>query len=82
MKASIWPHTHGDTFLALRYRTNEAGDVVPALVAVNADGSERDFGCLVDVRDGGGHLEFCRLPVIATDLGFVRDGERVQVTDV
>jgi len=73
MTTSIWPETHGTLILDLRYRRNDDGNFVPALVAVDKDGKERTLGKVVEVRDGGGHVELHR-GLIAEDIGFDRNG--------
>jgi hypothetical protein len=78
MTVSIWPETHGDVILDLRYRRNEDGNMVPALVAVDAEGKELSFGRIVEVRDGGGHVELFRV-LMSSTIGFDRDGEVVKI---
>lgn len=77
MKVSIWPCTDGDLILDLRY-TQSDGNTVPCLVAVDNTGKPRSLGKIVEVRDGGGHVELFRFTV-ASDIGFDRDGEQVAV---
>ena len=78
MTVSIWPETHGDVILDLRYRKNEDGNLVPALVAVDSEGKELFFGRIVEVRDGGGHVELFRV-LMSDTIGFDRDGEVVKI---
>lgn len=78
MTVSIWPETHGDVILDLRYRKNEDGNLVPALVAVDSEGKELFFGRIVEVRDGGGHVELFRV-LMSDTIGFDRDGDVVKL---
>ncbi len=57
MTVSIWPEIWGDVILDFRYRKNGDGNVVPTLTKVDNTGNEVQFGNLVEIRDGGGHLE-------------------------
>lgn len=66
MTASIFPDTFGDVILKFTYRksTDSAAAVRPALVQVDKDGKELGpFGLVLEVRDGGGHLELFRFPI-------------------
>lgn len=57
MTVCIWPETWADTVLDFRYRRNVDGNIVPTLVKVDNTGAEVQFGNLVEIRGGGGHLE-------------------------
>ena len=74
MTTSIFPNTSGDVILDLRNVLSD-GVLRPALVAVNADGSERALGKIVEVRDGGGHVELTRF-LVASEIGFSRNANQ------
>lgn len=74
MKTVIFPRTDGDLILDLREVLSD-GVLRPALVAVNADGSERTLGKIIEVRDGGGHVELFRMS-IAAEIGFDRNANQ------
>jgi hypothetical protein len=68
MTTTIWPNTSGDVVLDLREVLSD-GVLRPALVAVDESGAELPFGKIVEVRDGGGHVELTRF-LVAHDIGF------------
>lgn len=80
MKIVIYPRTDGDIILDLREVLSD-GVLRPAVVAVNADGSEQVLGKLLEARDGGGHAEMFRFTITA-DVGFDRDPSgKIQIHD-
>lgn len=71
MKTVIWPRADGDLILDLR-QIQRDGNLIVALVAVDATGKERTFGEVVEIRDGGGHVELHRI-LLNADIGFDRN---------
>lgn len=71
MKTVIWPRTDGDLILDFR-EVQSDGNTLPALVAVDSTGTIRSLGKIIEVRDGGGHVELTRF-VVDGALGFSRN---------
>lgn len=74
MTASIFPDTTGDIILNFAQKAahnNEVEGDVPTLFACDADGNEKPFGRLFEVRDGGGHLEAKGFHLSQESTGFV-----------
>jgi hypothetical protein len=68
MTTSVYPETWGDLILDLRYIISD-GVLRPAVVAVDKNGKQLSQGRIVEVRDGGGHVELFRF-IIADTIGF------------
>lgn len=66
MTTSIWPRTDGDVILDLRLFLRD-GVMIPMLVAVDKTGAS--IAEIIEVRDGGGHVEMFRVP-LAASVGF------------
>lgn len=75
MKISVFPDTSGDVILALKPHDNGTA----TLDVVNSNGSTKEFGQLCRVTDGGGHVE-AHCGIIADNLGFERENERLKVS--
>lgn len=74
MTISIFPRIDADVILDFRLRANEQGAFVPALVQVDITGKEIPFGRIVEIRDGGGHVELHRSHVgVGTNTAFDAD---------
>lgn len=73
MTTSIYPEVWGDLILDLRYVLSD-GVQRPAMVVVDKEGKERTLGKVVEVRDGGGHVELFRF-LVGEDVGFDRDAD-------
>lgn len=74
MTTSIFPETHGDVILDFRNVISD-GVLRPALIVVDAEGKPKASGKLVEVRDGGGHVELFRF-LINDGYGFERNGDQ------
>jgi hypothetical protein len=73
MKTVIWPRTDGDVVVDLREVLSD-GEMRAALVVVDTTGAVKTLGKVLEVRDGGGHIELHRF-LISEDTGFDRNGD-------